>query len=71
MVAELLALSGLGRIVGQLAPGGDGPLAQSLLRVVCYLAADAGAVAEMYHVSRKGGRGRGREGGGGARTRGG
>lgn len=63
VVAELLALSGLGRIVGQLAPGGDGPLAQSLLRVVCYLAADAGAVAEMYHVSREEGRKGGREGG--------
>ncbi|KXZ43056.1 hypothetical protein GPECTOR_105g110 [Gonium pectorale] len=50
VVSELLALSGLGRLVGQLAPGVDGPLAQSLLRVLCYVAADAGAVAEMYHV---------------------
>ncbi|PNH04362.1 Serine/threonine-protein kinase Nek10 [Tetrabaena socialis] len=50
VVSELLALSGLGRLVGQLAPGGDGQLAQSLLRVLCYVAADAGAVAELYHV---------------------
>ncbi|GIM13803.1 hypothetical protein Vretimale_16861, partial [Volvox reticuliferus] len=50
VVGELLALSGLGRLVGQLMPGGDGQLTQSLLRVLCYVAADAGAVVEMYHV---------------------
>lgn len=62
VVSELLAASGLGRLVGQLAPGVDGQLAHSLLRVLCYVAADAGAVAEMYHVRAGPGGGWGGEG---------
>lgn len=36
-------MNGVGRLVGQLQTG-DGPLTQSLLRVVCYMAADAAAM---------------------------
>ncbi|GLC33389.1 Serine/threonine-protein kinase Nek10 [Pleodorina starrii] len=50
VVLELLALSGLGRLVGQLVPGGDSQLTASLLRVLCYVATNAGAAVEMYHV---------------------
>ncbi|KAG1662637.1 hypothetical protein FOA52_009622 [Chlamydomonas sp. UWO 241] len=49
VVQELLALNCLGRIVGSLTTG-DGSLTQSLLRVVCYMAADVGALQEMYQV---------------------
>uniref|UniRef100_A0A7R9V241 non-specific serine/threonine protein kinase n=1 Tax=Chlamydomonas euryale TaxID=1486919 RepID=A0A7R9V241_9CHLO len=49
VVQELLSLNCLGRIVGQLHTG-DGSLTQSLLRVVCYMAADVAALQEMYQV---------------------
>jgi hypothetical protein len=48
-VSELLTMNGLGRLVGQLQAGDPG-LTQSLLRVVCYMAGDTTAVAEIYQV---------------------
>ncbi|GFH29431.1 protein kinase domain-containing protein, partial [Haematococcus lacustris] len=49
VIAELLAMNGLGRLVGQL-PSGDPALTQSLLRVVCYLASDSAALTEIYQT---------------------
>ncbi|KAF5840663.1 hypothetical protein DUNSADRAFT_15906 [Dunaliella salina] len=49
VVSELLAMNGLGRLVGQL-QSGDAALTQSLLRVVCYMANGGAALQEMYQT---------------------